>query len=340
MTDKPSRLSTRIDLGKDGKQCDYLQLPHSVHRSAYGWLPVPLVCIKNGEGPTVLLSSGVHGDEYEGQVTLSRLIREIEVDDVAGRIIIMPMANYPAAKAGLRTSPIDELNMNRVFPGNPDGTPTLMLAHYMESVLMPLTDFALDLHSGGSSLMYLPTVILRAADVSDEVERQVVKLGRVFGAPYGFFFPTGQGGGATNMAAQARNGIVPIGTEMGGMGAVTPECLRVCEGGVRRVLRHIGVWNGPVGADEQPPVETRMLTAETWESFSYASEDGLFEPVVELGDEVEKGQLAARIHSPGTPWREPSEVHFETSGLVVCKRVPGRTERGDCLFHLGADFKI
>jgi hypothetical protein len=127
---------------------------------------------------------------------------------------------------------------------------------------------------------------------------------------------------------------------MGGSGAVTPECLRYCESGVRRVLRHIGVWSGAVGADEQPAAETRMLTAETWESFSYASEDGLFEPVVELGDEVVKGQLAARIHSPETPWREPAEVHFDAAGLVVCKRLPGRTERGDCLFHLGADFDI
>jgi predicted deacylase len=340
MNDKPSRLSSRIDFDADGKQCDFVQLPHSVHRSAYGWLPVPLVCIKNGDGPTMLLTSGVHGDEYEGQVTLSRLIQEIDPADVAGRIIILPMANYPAAKAGLRTSPIDELNLNRVFPGQADGSPTLMLAHYMQSVLMPLADYALDLHSGGSSLMYLPTVILRAAEVSEAVQQEIIELGRVFGAPYGFFFPPGQGGGATNMAAAAARGIVPLATEMGGTGQVTPECLRYCEAGVRRVLRHIGVWKGAVGADEQPAVETRMLTAETWESFCYASEDGLFEPLVELGDEVVKGQLAARIHTPETPWRTPAEVHFDAAGLVVCKRVPGRTERGDCLFHLGADFKI
>jgi predicted deacylase len=63
----------------------------------------------------------------------------------------------------------------------------------------------------------------------------------------------------------------------------------------------------------------------------------LFQPVAELGDEVEKGQLAGFIHSPETPWAEPAEIRFEAAGLVVCKRVPGRTERGDCLFHLGAD---
>ena len=56
---------------------------------------------------------------------------------MSGRIIVVPMANFPAAKAGLRTSPIDELNLNRVFPGDPDGTPTQALAHYIDSVLLP-----------------------------------------------------------------------------------------------------------------------------------------------------------------------------------------------------------
>jgi hypothetical protein len=131
--------------------------------------------------------------------------------------------------------------------------------------------------------------------------------------------------------------VVPLGTEMGGTGTVTPECLRICEAGVWRVLRETGAWHGAVGEGETPAVEPRMLTATSWEFFTYASEDGLFEPLAELGDEVEGGQLAAFIHAPETPWRAPAEVRFDTGGVVVCKRVPGRTERGDCLFHLGAD---
>ena len=337
MAETGTRLSTQIDFDRDGKQCDHLRLPHSVHRSAYGWLPVPLVCIKNGEGPTVLLTSGVHGDEYEGQVTLTRLIRTLEPADVTGRIIILPMANYPAAKAGLRTSPVDELNMNRVFPGKHDGRLTEMLAHYVDTELTSRADYMLDLHSGGSSLMYLPTTILRDAANPPETQEKIDELGRVFGAPYGFLFPAVQGMTGTNMRAAISRGVVVLATEMGGGGTVTPECLRICEAGTRRVLRHVGVWHGPVEDDEEPAVETRLLTAESWEFFTYASEDGLFEPVVELGAEVENGQLAGLIHTPETPWRAPTEMHFDATGLVVCKRIPGRVERGDCLFHLGAD---
>ena len=339
MVSKPSRLSTRIDFDADSKQLGYLQLPHSVHRSAYGWLPVPIACVRNGDGPTVLLLSGVHGDEYEGQITLSKLIGDLDPAAVSGRIILLPMANFPAGKAGLRTSPIDGLNLNRVFPGDSDGTPTPALAHYIDSVLMPMADYLIDLHSGGSSLMYLPTAILGGAQMTGEERQTRLELGRVFGAPYGFFFPGGQGGNATTSASAASHGVISIGTEMGGSGTVTPDCLRICEGGVRRVLRHLGVWRGAIGADEAPAVESRMLTAPSWEYFVYAPDDGLFEPRVELGDEVEPGQLAGYMHEPATPGRAPSPVHFEAGGVVICKRIPGRTERGDCLFHLGTDLE-
>ena len=212
-----------------------------------------------------------------------------------------------------------------------------MLAHYIDTELTPRADYMLDLHSGGSSLMYLPSLVLRDSAMPADLQARIIELGRVFGAPYGFLFPAVRGVGGTNMRAAIARGVVAFGTEMGGGGTVTPECLRICEAGVRRVLRHVGVWHGPVEDDEEPATEPRLLTAETWDFFTYASEDGLFEPVVELGAEVEKGQLAGLIHTPETPWRAPTEVHFDETGLVVCKRVPGRVERGDCLFHLGAD---
>ena len=59
---KTNPILTTIDYEKEGKQTGYLRLPHSVHRSAYGWLPFPVACIRNGEGPTALLLSGTHGD--------------------------------------------------------------------------------------------------------------------------------------------------------------------------------------------------------------------------------------------------------------------------------------
>ncbi|MDR8059949.1 succinylglutamate desuccinylase/aspartoacylase family protein, partial [Burkholderia cenocepacia] len=86
-----------IDLDAQGKHAGYQRLPHSVHRSAYGWLPIPIVSIRNGDGPVALVMAGNHGDEYEGQIIVSQLLREIEPVMVCGQLILLPMANFPAA---------------------------------------------------------------------------------------------------------------------------------------------------------------------------------------------------------------------------------------------------
>ena len=93
----------------------------------------------------------------------------------------------------------------------------------------------------------------------------------------------------------------------------------------------------PPGLGE--PDKSRYLEVEPHSHFVYASEDGLYEPLVELGDEVRAGDRAGAIHFPETPWREPVIESFDADGVVVCKRIPGRSQRGDCLFHLGADWK-
>ena len=105
----------------EGKATGFVRVPHSVHRSAYGWIPIPIVRIKNGEGPNVLMQAGNHGDEWEGQIGLGNLIRALEPKDIKGRLVILPSANFPAAMAGQRTSPIDDGNLNRSFPGNRRG---------------------------------------------------------------------------------------------------------------------------------------------------------------------------------------------------------------------------
>lgn len=80
----------------------------------------------------------------------------LDPDDVSGRIIIVPALNYPAFRAGTRTSPIDRGNLNRSFPGRPDGSVTEKIADYVTRQLLPLADIVLDFHSGGRTLDFLP----------------------------------------------------------------------------------------------------------------------------------------------------------------------------------------
>ena len=223
-----SRLVPEVDFDAEGKQCGFVRLFHSVHSSAYGFIPIPIVVIKNGAGPTALFVSGNHGDEYEGQVALSNLAKSLDPSQVKGRVIILPMANFPAAMAGRRTSPIDEGNLNRTFPGDADGTVTQQIAFFIEHVLIPLADVVCDLHSGGSSLMYVPCALIKRASDPKRHDQQVALL-RAFGSPLAYISGGGNGTGtdSTLMGGVERAGKLAVGTELGGTGQVTPAALRI-----------------------------------------------------------------------------------------------------------------
>lgn len=334
MSDRQTLIVSEIDYDQDGKQTGYLRLPYSVHRSAYGWIPVPIVQIKNGDGPTALLISGNHGDEYEGQVALSKLCANLEPADVSGRLIIMTMANYPAAHAGMRTSPFDDGNLNRTFPGDPQGTPTEMIAQYIEEELMPLCDYFFDFHSGGSSLRY-PTTVLRQRGDTPEDEAALEALQVAFDGDYGFIFGAGIDPRVSGSAAK-RQGVLSIMTELGGAGTVTPEILAKAERGINRLLHFIGMLPG-YEPDEARGM--RLMELASLDYYCYARDEGLFEPYVDFMSEVKKGDAAGAIHHPETPWVEPTICYFDHDGLAICQRIPGRVQRGDCLFHLATDIE-
>jgi len=329
-----SFIDSDVDFDAEGKQTGFLRLPHSVHRSAYGWIPIPIVTIRNGEGPTALLIAGNHGDEYEGQVALTKLCRELTSEDIRGRLIILTMANYPAALAGSRTSPIDGGNLNRAFPGDPRGTPTQAMAHYIEEVLMPISDYFFDFHSGGSSLVY-PATLLRARGNTPEETKKLVALQRAFDAPYTWVYETEgrETTARTASGAAGRKGVTAIATELGGGGTVSPAILALAERGIKRLLETIGMLPG---YEPDAPKGTRELQSA---GTLHAYDMGVFEPFHELGDEVEAGAPAGAIHHPEEPWRGPTLAHFEHGGMILAKRIPGRVERGDCLFQIGRDLE-
>src|SRR3954449_2275157 len=256
MTQK-SRLIAEVDFDKQGAQYGFLRLFHSVHSSAYGYIPIPIVVLKNGEGPTALLISGTHGDEYEGQVALCNLARTLKPEQIQGRVIILPAANLPAAVAGRRTSPIDDGNLNRLYPGDPDGSVTEQIAFYIEHELVARADAIVDLHSGGSSLMYVPSALITLNDENPERHAELKAALKAFGAPVGYVGHASPGQGAlrTTSGAAMRFGKIAVGTELGGTGTVTPAALRVAGRGVRNMLAHAGI----VPAEWAEAHETRLL---------------------------------------------------------------------------------
>src|SRR5204863_2858930 len=121
-----------------------------------GWanVMIPMTIVARGRGPTVLVLGGNHGDEYQGQVAGMKLARGLAPEMVTGRIIIIPSLNLPAARAATRLSPLDGMNMNRAFPGAPEGPVTSQIAHFLTTVLFPLSDVVIDIHSGGRRMEF------------------------------------------------------------------------------------------------------------------------------------------------------------------------------------------
>lgn len=326
-------ITCEIDLEAQGKQQGYLRLPHSVHRSAYGWLPVPVTAIRNGDGPTLVIAAGVHGDEYEGQIAVSELARELVPEDIRGRLILLPMLNFPAAEAGLRCSPVDGGNLNRLFPGSASGSVSEILAHWYEEVLMPMADYAVDLHSGGSSLVY-PATLLRGQGHGPEEAETLRKMQAAFDLPYAWVFTSGggrQSTARTAMGAANRKGVVNVMAELGGAGCVTPEVLARTRRGLRRLLHALDMLPGYA---PDAALGTRELNAR---GSVYAYEAGLLEPLKAIGDPVTEGESVARIHHPETPGLAPTEIASPYAGLVLCLCAMAQVRRGDAVCQIAAD---
>lgn len=331
-----SLVSAEVDFDAPGKQMGFLRVPHSVHRSAYGWIPVPIVVLNNGDGPTLLLMAGNHGDEYEGQIALTRLANKLSSDQIRGRIIILTMANAPAAEAGLRTSPIDQGNLNRTFPGKARGTPTQMIAHYIEEVLMAMADYAVDLHSGGTSLWY-PATLLRGMGHSAQESEKLDRLQAAFDLPYAWVFNGGGGRGSTAptaMGAANRKGVICVMAELGGGGVVTPDILQLCERGLYRVLHTLDML------PEFAPDDTRGTRQVTVQGSVFAYDSGLLELLKDIGDDVSPNEVVALIHHPDTPGKAPDELRTPYGGMILCKRALGQVQRGDAVFQIAKDRRV
>jgi predicted deacylase len=149
-------LFTSLNFEFTGKQQGFLQVPYSHDLGGWANVMIPITCVANGVGPTVLVLGGNHGDEYQGQIAAMKLGRELQPEMVSGRVILIPSLNFPAACEAKRLSPLDGMNMNRAFPGNPEGSVTSQIAHYLTTVLFPMSDVVIDIHSGGRSMEFVP----------------------------------------------------------------------------------------------------------------------------------------------------------------------------------------
>ena len=329
-----SGLVNPIDFSLAGRQAGHLAIPYSVDRSPYYQIRIPILRLRNGEGPSLLLMAGNHGDEYEGELQLARLMRLLDLDRVHGAVTILPLANLPAVMAARRCSPFDGGNLNRAFPGDPAGTPTARLAHFLEHELFPRHDVVLDLHSGGTSMAHLPCLLTERQAATDRFERSVSLL-RAMGASHAFIADNGPAA-PTSMGAAARAGSIGLSGEFGGGGTVTPETMAFAAAAIDRLLVSLGIVEQPVLSRAPlaaaPPLQ--LLSLSRHSQGIYADRRGWFEPAVALGARVSAGELAGRYHDLSRLDQPEEELRFAESGIVISHRLHCDSQAGDCLIQV------
>lgn len=328
MTSNP--IVPTIPLDEDGEHHGFLRLPYSRDDSAWGSVMIPITVIRNGAGPTALLTGGNHGDEYEGPIALMDLAMELKASEIEGRVIIVPALNYPAFRAGTRTSPIDNGNMNRSFPGDPSGTVTEKIADYLSTVLLPGTSVVLDFHSGGKTLDFIP---FASAHVLENKDQQAACVAAVeaFNAPYSMMLLEIDNVGMYDTTVEDQ-GKIFVTTELGGGGTSTARSNAIAKKGVRNVLKHVGIMKG-----EPETGPSRWLDMPDGDCYVFCQDEGMFEAMKDLGDDVEKGEIVARVWPLDRTGRAPIEYRAGRSGLLVSRHFPGLIKSGDCLAVVGVE---
>jgi len=245
-------------------------------------LPVLLVRGKE-EGKTLVVTAAVHGDEFEGVRAILEVYGELDPATLSGTIIAVPAANPPAFWNGTRTSPLDNGNLARAFPGVEQGSPTQVLAFHLGHSIIARADFYLDLHSAGVKLL-MPSMV--GYDATDPRSREAAVI---FGAPVVWGHPAIPPGRTISFAAS--RGIPWLYTEARGAGRIDAEDLAMFKRGVLNLLRYLRMLPGRV----TPAMVERVLYGCGDIDLSVsATRTGFLVPSVTLLDDVKAGQELGR----------------------------------------------
>ena len=286
---------------------------------------LPQKTIGDDQGPHLLITAGVHGDEFEPMAAVRRLLKTLDARQLRGRVTLVPVVNEPAFRRGARTAD-DGLDLARTCPGRPDGSITERIADAL-SRLIRSADYYIDLHTGGTQFEIVPLagyLLHRDPRVLD-AQRRMAKafdLPLVWGTT-----PTLEG----RSLSVARDANVPaIYVEHGGGGGCDPAKVEDLVTGCMNVMSHLGMLNAPAATSR-----VRQVVEDDREQSGYlqinhpAPSAGFFEPAVTLGQMIEGGQPLSELLDPLGD--APVSVAAAHSGMVAVLRSFASVNKGDSL---------
>lgn len=268
-------------------------------------LPGTIICGKL-PGKTMLITGGVHSGEYVGIQACVELGAELQPEKTVGTIVILKVLNRPAFENRAGSLGLsDGKNLNRVFPGNPNGTEMERLAWAITKEVYPKVDYYIDLHSGDDFEALTPYVYY-AGKAAQEVTEVSRKMAEQVDVPY-MVRSMVSSGGAYNYAAS--KGIASILLERGGMGAWTSEEVNSDKRDVRNILSSLGMYQIRRDVRNYVPMEVTDVR------YQAASEDGLWYPAAKPGDMVAEGALLGTVRDYNGKLRETCRAEY--TGVVL-----------------------
>lgn len=293
---------------------------------------IPVLVAKGArEGPAVIVTAGIHGDEFEGMEAIRRMYGSLNPEEMSGTFIGLPVCNVLAYENQSRESPVyaDGLNLARVFPGKADGSYTVRLAHelftFVTGNLDAETDVFIDFHSAGTRYAYVPLIAMHRVAVK---RRESERLCRLFGIERLWEIPSNRG---TFNGAVSQFGITTLATEVTGRGGLLEEDVDILVRGVRNILHALGIQRNPryEGGEEAIENRTTVFTSQTL----YFKESGLFLPSVRCGERIAKGQFLGKVTD--MTGRTLEEIYSPSDSEIWGIRTFSSIYAGDISFLLG-----
>jgi predicted deacylase len=306
---------------------------------SWGNAMVPMAVINGaaGPGPGVVCFGGTHGNELEGQVSIWRLMHELNPEEMRGRVILIPRLNQPACVAGTRPSPVDGVNMNRAFPGDPQGTITSRIAHFVTTSIFPLVDVVLDIHAAGSGSNFALCSSFHLVNDPDQFA-EMKTVASLFDTPFVFIYSSDMARGLLTDEAEAL-GKVTIGGEFGHSKGVDPQGVRHAYQGIRNVLHHYGLLPGEVQrVDPDRDHPPRLVEAIDLESYTPAPFTGVYEPKWPVGTRVEEGQLVGWLYNFELVGVPPLPVHAPRDGYILLQSFQAPVNKGDTMLVIAQEY--
>jgi len=305
---------------------------------AWGRVRVPL-CVICGPRPgkTIVAIGGTHGDEYEGPVGLKNLIGTLDPATVVeGRLIVIPVLNVPAFQAAQRHSSQDGKNMNRVFPGDVNGSITERIAHFVTTEALARADVVIDIHAAGGTFEIVRSSSFHSiADPALFEEYRTTAL--LFGMPFVMVYTSGMGTALLTEEAE-KMGKITIGGEFGFGASTDLDGVRWAHYGTLNVMRHNGLLVSPIEKIVPAWVDTQRVVAQTdIDRYVTAPMSGISEPLVPLGSYVHAGTPVARLHDFDR-FDEPGvDICADQDGYVLVRRFRAQTSQGDVVMVIGQE---